>query len=138
MNVNEVIFKREAIKAMEDLKDPYDGFSDRFDRSHVIDVLESIPPVDQVLVKVNLNGYIKVRLTDEGKDIYYHQYDHINEIAGQEAIKPSYPEVDEDGYTRFQLWRFMALYGEHIKVGKPNVILPTEMIYEGVMRNERI
>ena len=39
-------------------------------------------------------------------------------------LESSLPEVDENGYTEFQLWRFMELYGEHIGVCKKNVIEP--------------
>ena len=75
-------------------------------------------------MKINLNDSIRVKLTDLGKDIYYHQYDDTNRIAGKEIIKPHMPKVDDEGKTRFALWEFIQLYGEHIGMAKPNVIEP--------------
>ena len=81
-------------------------------------------------IRINLNEPIKVKLTDWGKEIYYHQYDRINQIAGREVCKPSFPKEDENGYTEFQLWCFMELYGEYIGMALPNVIEPLEIVYE--------
>lgn len=84
-------------------------------------------------MKINLNDYVKVKLTDLGKDIYYHQYDSINEFIksrGGEPIPPKMPEVDEDGKTSIALWEFIVLYGEHIGMTKPNVIEPLELEIE--------
>jgi hypothetical protein len=80
-------------------------------------------------IRINLNESIKVKLTDFGKDIYFHQYDDINEHFGREICKPSYPTEDEDGYTEFQLWCFIGLYGTYIHTSSPNVIDPIEIIY---------
>ena len=52
---------------------------------------------------VNLNEYIKVKLTDKGKEIYrnyWHEY------------APTL-DIDEEGYCKFQLWEFMRIFGEH-------------------------
>lgn len=68
--------------------------------------------------KVNLNEWIKVKLNDKGKDIYYHQYDATNrriEMLGGKKIEPSMPKVDAEGYTQFQMWKFVELYGEHFE-----------------------
>ena len=81
-------------------------------------------------ITINLNDKIKVKLTDLGKDIYYHRFDDLNKRYRRVIAKPSYPEVDEDGYTTFQLWCFMELYGEHIGMAKPNVIEPLNIICE--------
>lgn len=83
------------------------------------------------MVRINLNEPIKVRLTDFGKDIYYHQYDDLNERCGKEVCKPSFPKTDKDGYATFQLWCFIELYGDYIGMGKKNVIQPLEIVYEG-------
>ena len=81
-------------------------------------------------MKINLNEPVKVKLTDWGKEIYYHQYDRINKMVGREVCKPRYPKEDENGYIEFQLWCFMELYGEHIGITLPNVIEPLEIVYE--------
>lgn len=75
--------------------------------------------------RLNLNHFVRVKLTDHGKDIYYHQYDELNkfmEARGIAPIVPSYPKVDENGYSEMQLWHFIQLYGPHIGMAMPNVI----------------
>lgn len=93
-------------------------------------VEECLPSAQPEPIRINLNETIKVKLTDWGKEIYYHQYDRINQIAGSDICKPKFPKEDENGYTEFQLWRFMELYGEHMGMNKPNVIKPLESVYE--------
>lgn len=67
--------------------------------------------------KLNLNNLIKVKLSDYGKEIYYHQFDGLNEYFGNNIIEPHFPTVDEYGYSEFQLWDFMHIYGEYMKMG---------------------
>ena len=72
--------------------------------------------------KFNLNEFIKFRLNDRGKDIFYHQYDELNkwlESNGAKPLERLFPAVDEDGYTEFQLWHFMNIYGPHMANGAP-------------------
>ena len=79
---------------------------------------------------LNLNDPIKVKLTDHGKDIYYHQFDNLIERGAK--LTPKMPKVDADGYTKFQqLWEFIQLYGPHIGMTKPNVIEPIDIVIEG-------
>lgn len=94
-----------------------------------IRALKKLPSAQPEPIRINLNEPIKVKLTDWGKEIYYHKYDKINQIAGREICKPRFPKEDENGYTEFQLWCFMELYGEHIGVILPNVIEPFEIVY---------
>lgn len=90
------------------------------------------PPQEERMneVRINLNEVIKVKLTDLGKDIYYHQFDELNRRRGRIVCEPSFPKEDAEGYTKFQLWNFMEIYGEHIGVAQPNVIEPLEIVYE--------
>lgn len=74
--------------------------------------------------KLNLNSTVKVKLNDRGKDIYYHRFDDLNRLfksRGAKPLDPRYPVVDEDGFSEFQLWSFMHLYGEYMMVGAPTV-----------------
>lgn len=88
-------------------------------------------------MRLNLNDNIKVKLTEHGKDIYYHQYDRTNLLLGREVCKPSYPKVDEDGYTTFQLWCFIELYGIHMGMTLPNVIEPLDIVFDAPTIEER-
>lgn len=70
--------------------------------------------------QLNWNHTVKVKLTDIGKDIYFHQYDELIKIGHK--FTPRYPIEDEKGFCEFQLWYFMQLYGPHIGVGFPNIV----------------
>lgn len=75
--------------------------------------------------KLNLNDRVKVKLTPYGAEIYFHQFDELNKVLsakGAKPVNPHMPKIDEDGYTSFQLWDFIHLYGEYINIGKQNVI----------------
>lgn len=89
------------------------------------------------MVAINLNEVVKVKLTDYGREIYYHRFDKVNEAAGREVCKPSFPKVDADGYSRFQLWDFIHLYGNYIGMAQKNVIEPLEIVYEGDTEREK-
>lgn len=81
--------------------------------------------------KINLNDRIKVKLTPLGAEIYYHQHDEVNKKIkenGGTELEPIMPQIDKDGYTEFQLWRFIELYGKHIGMCKKNVINPLDII----------
>ena len=95
-----------------------------------VSLVGSMPSVQPEPIRINLNEPIKVKLTDWGKEIYYHQYDRTNQIAGREICKPRFPREDENGYTEFQLWCFIELYGMHMGMTLPNVIEPLEIVYE--------
>lgn len=92
--------------------------------------IKALPSAQPKDIRINLNESIKVKLTELGKEIFYHQYDAINKIIGREVCKPSFPKEDENGYTEFQLWEFIELYGLHMGITLPNVIEPLEIIYK--------
>ncbi|KAK9680604.1 hypothetical protein QE152_g38899 [Popillia japonica] len=67
----------------------------------------------------NLNERIKVKLTPLGVDIYYHSFDRVrNAVPSINGM----PKIDEDGFTEFSMWDFIHLYGEHIGIGKKEVL----------------
>ena len=84
---------------------------------------------DNGTAKINLNDTIKVKLTPYGAEIYYKQFDELNKQRGREICKPHMPRIDKDGYTEFQLWHFIELYGQHIGMCKQNVIKPLDIVY---------
>lgn len=81
--------------------------------------------------KINLNETIKVKLTPYGAEIYYKQFDELNKQYERQICKPQMPRIDKDGYTEFQLWHFIELYGQHIGMCKQNVIEPLDIVYCG-------
>lgn len=117
-------------------QDAYDVLTDYYHHRTEIqhkglkEALSRVPSAQPEPIQINLNEPIKVKLTDWGKEIYYHQYDRTNQIAGRKICKPKFPKEDENGYTEFQLWCFIELYGDHIGMTLPNVIEPLEIVYE--------
>ena len=120
--MSDLISRQDAIRLAE--QGQIQGFEWQFKK------LCALPSAEPESIRINLNEPIKVKLTDLGKEIYYHQYDKINQIAGREICKPKFPKEDENGYTEFQLWCFIELYGEHMGMTLPNVIEPLEIVYE--------
>ena len=123
--MSDLISRQAAIDALKEAFNP--SITNFVKAKRAIDNLPSAQPEP---IRINLNEPIKVKLTDRGKEIYYHQYDMTNQIAGREICKPRFPKEDENGYTEFQLWCFMELYGEHMGMTLPNVIEPLEIVYE--------
>lgn len=132
--MDDTISRRAAIKVLHDeiikrriYGDVNDGMLDEFDTESILRALPSAQPEP---IRINLNEPIKVKLTDWGKEIFYHQYDRVNKSVGREVCKPKYPTEDENGYTEFQLWCFMELYGEYMGMTLPNVVERFEIVYE--------
>lgn len=100
------------------------------DCAKILDAVECQKKEKVNPITINLNDIIKVKLTPLGADIYYHQYDdiHKNYPKMQKHLVSRLPEVDKDGYTKFQLHEFISLYGEHIGMCKPNVIEPLDIV----------
>lgn len=69
---------------------------------------------------LNWNSTVKVKLTELGKDIYYHRFDRL--IDKGVNIERTFPRVDENGFSEFLLWSFIQLYGEHIGMAFPDVV----------------
>ena len=58
----------------------------------------------------NLNYYIKIKLTEEGRIIYKKYYAKYN----CEAPKL---DIDDEGYVRFQIHEFTNIFGERLFIG---------------------
>ena len=99
------------------------------DLTNQIEKLESELEAEDNIQKINLNEKIKVKLTPYGTEIYYKQFNEVNKQYGREICKPLMLRIDKDGYTEFQLWHFIELYGQHIGMCKPNVIEPLDIVY---------
>ena len=124
--MSDLISRQAAIDVVaEGLKNVFVEYKDVAEK-----LIGKLPSAQPEPIRINLNEPIKVKLTDWGKEIYYHQYDRTNQIAGRKICKPKFPKEDENGYTEFQLWCFIELYGEHIGMTMPNVIEPLDIVYE--------
>ena len=125
---NEKIAKIES-ELFDAQKSADEYYNKCIDLTNQIAGLESDLKTKDNIQKINLNETIKVKLTPYGAEIYYKQFDELNKECGREICKPHMPQIDKDGYTEFQLWNFIELYGEHIGMCKPNVIEPLDIVY---------
>ncbi|MEH6945067.1 hypothetical protein [Bacillus sp. JJ722] len=71
----------------------------------------NINPID---TKFNINNYVKVKLTKEGISELKRQHDELNEYIKCRGGKGSgefQVTVDNEGYTKMQLWKLMEGLG---------------------------
>ena len=68
--------------------------------------------------KLNWNAHVKVKLTDFGRTIYKR---HYQDICDRFKIENRDPSVDSKGYSDFQLWVFMEIFGPGIYMAGPKV-----------------
>ena len=129
-NLKRRVKKLESIRMRchESARDSFD--SRNYECLHIVTV-DELKNTNDNMQKINLNEIIKAKLTPYGAEIYYKQFDELNKQCGREICKPHMPRIDKDGYTEFQLWHFMELYGAHIGMCKQNVIKPLNIVYCG-------
>jgi len=72
---------------------------------------------------INLNVYVK--LTDLGKQILVRYNNYYQNIQGARPYEDfndiPFIKTDKDGYTEFQMWNLMEIFGQYIGMGQPNV-----------------
>lgn len=56
-------------------------------------------------MKFNVNNYVKVKLTKRGK-----------EIMEEEGVM-SKPKPDAEGFSKFQMWELMQIFGNYVYNG---------------------
>lgn len=87
----------------------------------------------------NINEIIKVKLIQKGKLIYSEYQIEIQKRFNRDKIKIDLPlnaKVDNEGFSSFQLWEFMKIFGSHMYCGAESVIegpilyLPEELLRE--------
>lgn len=71
-------------------------------------------------IPFNINNSIKVKLNDKGYKILLDRYNDLaKRVPSMDARTISYykESADEDGYTVFQMWNFMSIFGKHSTLG---------------------
>lgn len=71
---------------------------------------------DAVPRSLNLNDTVRVKIKPEGVELLRREYEA--RFADYPKVGPyTPPKVDNDGYSRWQLWSFMQDFGPHIHLG---------------------
>lgn len=74
-----------------------------------------------------VDKHVKVKLTDEGLRILESRYnDNLRNFPRVTQVLGPFkaPEVDEEGYSRFQLFELMEIFGDYVKENRD--VLPFE------------
>ena len=74
-------------------------------------------------IVVNLNDFVRFKLTDYGKRVYKDWFIDLH-------IEPLKLNTDKHGYAEMQLWQFIEIFGPHIHIWEKNVIEPLELVFE--------
>lgn len=68
---------------------------------------------------LNLNTYVKVKLTKFGEEIYSHQYDWA--IGRLQNFDRPLPVCDEEGFVTIELWKLFEIYGKYVECGRDQI-----------------
>ncbi|WP_178137406.1 hypothetical protein [Tepidibacter thalassicus] len=71
-------------------------------------------------VSFNYNQEVKVKLTQLGLKILKERHDRLNEelkSRGHKGLNKFTVKIDENGYSSFQLWDLMNIFGEYMAIG---------------------
>lgn len=68
---------------------------------------------------INLNSYVKVKLTKLGEEIYSHQYDWA--VGRLQNFERPLPASDEEGYIVVELWRLFEIYGKYVSCARDQI-----------------
>jgi len=68
------------------------------------------------LMKFNINDYVKVKLNDKGRKIHREWWDNIYQDCSH-PFEYQAPKEDENGYSKWQLWGLIHIFGPHITLG---------------------
>lgn len=68
----------------------------------------------------NLNDHIKVKLNKHGHKIHRTRYDDLMLKFVTKPFDYVPPKEDENGWSQWQAWEFMQLFGQHMGNGFNN------------------
>jgi len=77
-------------------------------------------------IHFNLNNEVKVKLNEKGKEIYL---SHLKKVSSEPECA-FVRETNSDGYTTFQLWDLMKLFGDYMRLGEEPVFENNEIIFK--------
>ena len=81
----------------------------------------------------NINDFVSVRLTGHGKRVYEAFKAQQNKDIRAAGVEPDlverHPETPS-GWSRWQLWELMSIFGPHLYNGGPLMFNTTIIIHE--------
>lgn len=67
----------------------------------------------------NVNDEVRVKLTTVGIERMRRRHDELNKVVGGALGAFRQPKVDDDGWSRFQLWTLISELGGALTMGRP-------------------
>ena len=64
----------------------------------------------------NINQNVRVKLNDYGRKIHKEYFDHLAEGLNT-SLKYAPPKEDAEGWSSWQLWHLMRVFGPYLWVG---------------------
>lgn len=77
-------------------------------------------------MRFNINDHVRVKLTDHGREIVHAHRQKLSAMLPI-PLPATQNQEDADGWSRWQLWSLMEIFGEHIHLCGP---LPFETTIE--------
>lgn len=90
----------------------------------------SLVPGSTLLVSLNLNEYVRVRLTQRARE--HHHRRHQEAFAAYPVGRFPYspPREDADGWSRWQLHELMRCFGDLVSLGSDSPFEGCEVVAE--------
>lgn len=73
-------------------------------------------------LSMNINDFVEVRLTSYGHKVIKDHHDFI--FKGKVSFIPS---AEIDGWSRWQLWELMRVFGEYMGLGMEEVVFESDI-----------
>lgn len=80
--------------------------------------------------QVNLNDYVKFKLTDSGNKIIEKYRLKLSEMINQEVSRDVVVKTDENGFEYMTLWEFMKVFGDHFHNGANPVVEDNNLLFD--------
>jgi hypothetical protein len=65
--------------------------------------------------KFNINATVKVKLSERGKQIHREEWECV--FGNNPNFTYSPPQEDEEGYSKWQMWSLMEMFGSYCGLG---------------------
>ena len=93
---------------------------------------------EEVMKVINLNDIVSVKLTDYGLEILKKAHeDFMKQYSNVRIGEFEKPKTDKDGYTSFQLYELMNIFGPYLSAGTQELPFETDILIPSViLRNK--
>ena len=92
--------------------------------------------MSETWVEFNINHYVRIQLTDFGRQVLRDNHAQLYRNIGVEPTPYREPTEDADGWSKWQAWEVLKEFGSHIFMGmKDNPFVLTIQIDASSIRS---